>query len=221
MLLLFIVVSYGHLVSFNPERFRLVDKFKNNYMFRSNSLLTEDLLHVNFTAIKNNIQKLINRTLPEKFRIDDYSLLNDKIKDDKRANNIEKKFFVNGSIFLNFPIHGEKISPYSIENITERNRLATTFNKWSRDKLPIFVDIMIEDMQTNWGVTYFVIYHCMQGVDRTGEIIGAYEMRVFNKTLEEIIQEDTRINNARFAPKKHNLNALEWYELYLKFNYKL
>jgi len=176
-------------------------------------LLTKDLLNINFTGIKNTIEKLTNITFPKYLEnyIYDYSLLNPKIKSDNLEIDIEKMYFNN---FYNFPIHGEKISPYSIKNITKRLELASTFNIWSRDKLPTFVDMMNENIKSKF--LSIQIYHCMQGVDRTGEIIGAYKMKIFKKCLKEIIQEDTKINQGKLAPKIHNLNALEWYELYLK-----
>jgi protein-tyrosine phosphatase len=62
-----------------------------------------------------------------------------------------------------------------------------------------------------------ILIHCMQGVDRTGEITGAYEMKRFGKSVKEIIYQDTVINNGHPAPKIRNLNALLWYDMCINY----
>ena len=219
LLIILLSTVSAHLVSFQPERMRLIQVVNNNYMFRMGSPLTENLLNFNIIGIINtmkNILKYKNIKFPQNYQLVDTSLLNPKIKDDKYCLNIERNFIKSSNnSFLNYVFHGEKFSPKSIANITTRKYLASIFDEWSKDDLPKIID-SIELKMKNSYKTVIRIFHCMQGVDRTGEIIGAYEMKVFRKSLKDVIEEDSKINGGKLSPKKHNLNALLWYELFLK-----
>ena len=61
-----------------------------------------------------------------------------------------------------------------------------------------------------------ILVHCMEGVDRTGEVIGSYQMKYHNLNSCDIVHQDTFINDNCIAPKRLNYNALMWYESYLK-----
>lgn len=214
----------AHLVPFEPERLRLVDAQKNNLLFRSGSPLNKELNNINWTSIVNTMSQRALRekfVFPDNFVTYDFSLLNPLLPDDNMCLSIEKNFFTqfrNGSM-INYIVKGESTSPYDIRNITERIMRARSFADWSTDQLPYFIGYLnlVMSIRFSEQPSVFLI-HCMQGVDRTGEVIGAYEMKRFGKSLEDIISEDSKINNNHMAPSLHNLNALMWYELCIQYN---
>jgi len=228
--LIFIQLSTSHLRSFDPQRMRLVDVYQPgdsiNYLYRSGSPLTNNLKHFNWTGIVDTMQKLANKkgiNFPQIFSIYDISLLNPHIKNDKICLKIEKHFFKKGlgpnhlhSGMTQNLILGETFSPDSIKNITKRKHLALNYRQWSKDDLPNFVAYLESAIETDYGEPTVYLVHCMKGVDRTGEVIGGYEMLRFGKTLKEVVREDTMINKGNSAPKKENYNALLWYEMCLK-----
>ncbi len=230
-----IILCWGNIKAFRPDRMRLVDIYhKNgntNFLFRSGSPLTNNFDSFNWTGIYDQMLRLSidnedKITFPKKIMFVDYSLLNYEPQDDKECLKVERKFFEKNikyypqlsasSHVVNWPIHGDKHSPYSIHNITQRNLKSKNFDIWSSDGLPILVDMLHTNIHERYPISIVFFVHCMEGVDRTGEIIGAYQMKYQNKSLEDIIYEDTLINNGKAAPKLFNLNSLLWYELYLK-----
>jgi hypothetical protein len=196
-------------------------------LFRSGSPLTTDLTQFNWTGITDEMKYLVNQQgiiFPNKFTLYDISLLNPNVRDDELCLNIEKQYFVShqnetyGSVMYNYVIYGESIGPDTIHNKTTDISKAISFPEWSQDQLPTFIHflelVMIQDFFKQPSV---ILIHCMQGVDRTGEITGAYEMKRFGKSVKEIIYQDTVINNGHPAPKIRNLNALLWYDMCINY----
>lgn len=209
ILLLIAIFTNGHLVPFQPERLRLVDVVNDNYLFRSGSPLTIDMKRVNYTGIIATMKELTNNDFPNNFVMYDISLLNPSVWDDKVCLDIERSFF--NESMINYAIRGEHKSPWGIHHKKYKTK---TFPEWSRDRLPYFVDFIEFLMFKKYDQPHIFLVHCMQGVDRTGEVIGAYKMKRFGTSLTDIIQEDYEINNDHKAPRKKNMNGLLWYNLW-------
>jgi len=69
---------------------------------------------------------------------------------------------------------------------------------------------MLQEHKENPTIIYI---HCQAGIDRTGELSGAYMLTYLSKSLEDV----TKISNdiAGGEISKYSLNALKWYNLLL------
>jgi protein tyrosine phosphatase len=216
-----LVASYSTLKSFNCQRLKYIDNYNGNYLFRSGSPLTSDLKNFDIDNITCAMKEQLiqyNMSLIEPFYLIDISLLTQLKNSDKFCLKIEYDFFRNNSrkgIVINYPIFGEPTPPYHMRNCTHRNILATTINQWTNDKLPSLILYIRTILEMKMMTPLVILVHCMEGVDRTGEVIGSYQLRYLNTTVCNIIQQDTFINNNSIAPKRDNYNALLWYQLYL------
>lgn len=223
ILLWFTTLASGHLTHFHPKTLHLIDNKNNNFLFRSGSPLTHHLTHFDIDAITKEMEKKVierNLTWPKYYKILDISLLEKNKTDDAYVLDIESKFFSKNyklGVFFNWPIYGNMWSPNDISNSTQRQKLAKTFEKWSPDDLPTLIEFLRYFLCKQYDESILILIHCMQGVDRTGEVSGAYEMKYFNKTYSQVVEQDTRYNNNEPAPKQDNRNALLWYKDYLKF----
>jgi hypothetical protein len=217
-----VLVCTGHLTHYHPSKLHLVDIQNGNFLFRGGSPLTEDLNRFDYHAIVKTMKEKTRERgieLPDSFVITDITLLNPNVTHDKKCIDIEEKFFIDNpdlGTVVQYPIIGNQIQPYDTQNITKRQILAKTLDSWTHDKLPHFIKYLKKMLMTqNHNNVIFV--HCMQGVDRTGEVIGAYLMDVFDYSLQHVVWQDTKYNNGKMAPKINNLNSLMWYADYLKY----
>ena len=214
----------AHIQYFHPERMLLVDynARSNNYLFRSDSPLTKDFSSIAADEIYSRMVELAMEQkieFPDDFLVFDVCLLNLQKSDDRRSVEIEQEFTQdNPVVFDLWTIYGEELGPDSIRNVTERNDMIATFDKWSTDQLPELVELLYEFIHTKFDKSIVYIVHCMEGVDRTGEVIGAYEVTYKNMTFDQVVAQDTKINGGKDAPKQHNKNALKWYWEFLNYN---
>ena len=240
VLLLFVLSlctqTYSSLRYFQPSLLRLSDYYtttttinfiKRNLLFRGGSPASRDFKSFNTSGLFNKmtiLSKYNGIEFPDDFWLIDISLLDDSKSDDHLVLNIEKDYFrlktISG-LFINYPIIGDEHSPSHTHNITLKYEYAKVYDKRSRDKLPDFVQLIRKLLKSNFDKPLVIYIHCMHGVDRTGEVIGAYQMKYLNYSLDRVIYEDTQINNGILSPKKHNMNSIEWYNLYLEVNRKL
>lgn len=210
--------SHLKLQPFNPKRFLLVAEHEYSYLFRSGSLLTHNYKSIDIKSIENAIIKVLPSYVSG-IPIIDVCLLESFVRADKVSIKVEREFFEKW--FRNYDVLGQRIRPSDIENITERRKFINNFSKWST--LPGIIrelnDILGYDFRK------IVIVHCMQGVDRTGEVIGAWLMRRLweqnphsnlDQFLVDFVQNDTRLSGHP-SPNEEHYNSLLWYKEYLNF----
>lgn len=221
----FLPVVDAHLRHFDRHRLHMVDKVGPNLLFRGNSPLSKDYSKFDYDSIISEMQKVSCKRgiiFPETFVMLDVSLLDPDVYDDQFCLNIEREYFKqnpNHGMLLNWIVLGETINPDNMSNKTEMRNMAKDLNQWSHDKVPYLVQMLGEYMNMH-NYTPLVIYlHCMAGVDRTGEIAGAYALRYRHANLKSVIKQDTEYNNGHLAPGPHAMNGLLWYNEYLKVTY--
>jgi hypothetical protein len=199
----------------NSERFKLVTSEGNNFLFRSGSPLNQDKKFA-YHEIRSLIQKESNLSVSKHITFIDISLLHVNSSDDLNIINVEENFFSvypdKGFFFL-FPIFGVQLTPEKWNQ-----NLAETFNIWGEDKLNYLLNMINLLLKTKTSQSTVILVHCLEGVDRTGEVIGSYLMQYQKKTFAQVLDRDKKIKNGKL-PKRKNLNALIWYCLYLNFKY--
>lgn len=217
LLLLLLSVTAASIVPFDPGKLFLVDGINGNILYRGGSPLTPDLKHFDYEQILTYMEsQAMGHYTPfprGDFQLIDVSLLTPHNKDDHECILVERHFFdrTNASgFFVEYPIYGEQQAPNDITNATQRNQLAATFDKWSTDQLPMLVGMIHRQLLASTPtLPRIVMVHCMEGIDRTGEVIGAYRMLIQGWTL-------TRVLEGGFPkPKQPNLNALLWFEAWM------
>eukprot|EP01111_Echinosteliopsis_oligospora_P008013 TRINITY_DN2340_c0_g1_i1.p1 TRINITY_DN2340_c0_g1~~TRINITY_DN2340_c0_g1_i1.p1 ORF type:complete len:250 (+),score=53.43 TRINITY_DN2340_c0_g1_i1:100-849(+) len=162
--------------------------------------------------------------LPSEFYLIDINLLDPNVSTELKHIEEEEKFFTSNATageFIHYKIVGETTTPFDVGS-DKLPSLAASFDSWSADKLPSFVeDIHNLLTSTNHSLPLSLYIHCECGCDRTGEVSGAYYMTYLNMTLYEAHELDKTI--AKREIETVNLNALEWYCFYLKYakNYPL
>lgn len=218
MFLLFVLIGVvmSHIRPFDPKLLSIVDQRRNgNYLVRSGSLLSSDYNEVAWTNITD---ALANVGITGDYNIYDVCLLNYNEIDDLLSINIEANFFQGeNKNFVPWPITGETFGvPSSNEYLT--NLLSNTFNEWSLDYLPDLI-VLLNTLMSDTTNKKIIIVHCMHGIDRTGEVVGAYVLNNGIQTLCDFLSQEITLSGissgqCHFAPKLNNYNSLQWYFRY-------
>jgi hypothetical protein len=161
-------------------------------------------------------------SFPPSFVIADYSFLYDRVIDEMRDLMIEDDFF------LKYPARGYLVNWNIFQTLSDwpadhdpatRESLARSFPIWDVDKLDDLVQTLYSLLHTanssSSSVSTVIYAHCEQGVDRTGEVGMAYQMRYLNWTYPEAMVYAESVGNRSIAPS--NECEVRWYCLYLMF----
>lgn len=197
-----------------------------NYLFRGGSPDPKHVFDYDYLVHRMASQALSegNVVLPSDFYLIDINLLDPNNTAELPDIEAEEQFFQSNSSageFIHYKIVGEETSPFDVDS-SKLPGLASSFDSWSADKLPTFVDSIRNTLTaTDYPLPAALYIHCECGCDRTGEVAGAYYLQYMNMTLHDAHQLDMTI--AKREIDTVNLNALEWYCFYLKYakNYDL
>eukprot|EP00296_Roombia_truncata_P000753 JP436449.1.p1 GENE.JP436449.1~~JP436449.1.p1 ORF type:complete len:242 (+),score=44.62 JP436449.1:1-726(+) len=206
---------------YKPERTRFVTRSKEgNYLFRGNEPLNEDgkgsvafgKLHEAFVkyARANGI------SLPDDYFLIDVSFLDPHtLKPDHHDILVEQRdaSTKNHSKFLNLELYGEKTGPYQLSD-SVRETSAKSVPIWQNDKLVSRVSAVNDILSTTYELPIVVYVHCEQGVDRTGEFVGAYALKYLGFTWDKVNADNHAI--ASRPVMREYQNALQWYCEYLR-----
>lgn len=209
---------------FNSSRLFYVDKAEGleNYLFRSGSPLNNS---TNSFAYEQIINQMRNQALKSGYVIQqnpyiiDISLLDPKRKDDMHCITVEKDYFnsnpENGRFEL-YPIYGTPYNPKDFHGDIRRF-LALNLDEWTHDKLQAFISYIRQLLYTKQTILkpIAILIHCSAGIDRTGEVIGSYQMQYQNVTYDDFVTKDTKIAGHP-APATDNRYNLHWYKYYLE-----
>ena len=211
---------------------RYVDSVGHNFLFRGEGLVNDETGNFDIDHLYDAIYsagELANVSVPEPFfYIVDVNLLNIENGDDFSRVWTEYDFFEDNpglGQLQYWPTRGTdtKSTDKSIISDEEfRDILAKNANVWLRDPLVDRVDqlrLWLNSSESQLGISDpIVIYvHCSGGCDRTGEMIGAYELRYMNMSWEEV----NLNNNERCEGSPNsciNYESTRWYCLWLNQN---
>jgi len=195
-------------------------QFEQNYLFRggipnSNGEFQYSDLKADFASMAKSEGSIV---LPDSYSLIDLNLL-DPNSSEISDINIEKNYFTKNpknGVFIQYPIKGEEQSPYSL-SADKIKQMALTFDVWSRDKMPAFMDkirnMVVSNNDNNQTSAIYI--HCECGCDRTGQISGGYYMQFMGLSLHDAHALDTAIAGREIEQPQHN--ALNWYCFYLRY----
>jgi protein-tyrosine phosphatase len=114
--------------------------------------------------------------------------------------------------WLSLPILGESLAPEATfaHNETLGIALAASLEDWQPDQLVARVRRLRRQLDTESNMCLYV--HCEAGIDRTGELIGAFELSL-GASWRDVMERAHRYSDNREL-KASNLHALQWYCLY-------
>jgi hypothetical protein len=208
------------------DNVRFVDAFltpseRFNFLFRGPNPLTPDppysFDYTTLCAGMENAAAQAGYSLQPPYRIIDINLMQWENANEVPMILTEYKFF------RDYPLRGEfhfwetngtglcaMDEAFADSNV--RNYLAMNIESWLGDQL----DQRMEQLH-NWLMfepASTVIYaHCEGGIDRTGELMGAYYLRWLNKSWDKMNQLNAEIANRPFGC--NNYRATLWYCIYL------
>jgi len=222
---LFIVLVLGVVAvqSASVEHLRFVDhsNVTNNFLYRSGDLDIGKGTTFSYTQLVSQMKTAAKKNgfaLPANFYMIDYNLLDQE--DSEELDNIkaEETYFkanpTKGKV-IRHRILGEKTSPFSIKTQTDLINKAKTFDKWSADKLPAFVEELHAAITNRTSTPNVVLFHCMCGCDRTGEVAGSYYMQYQGLSLHDAHAKCKAIAGGELD--KPNYQAMYWQCFYLKY----
>jgi hypothetical protein len=113
------------------------------------------------------------------------------------------------------PILGESLAPEATfaHNQTLGIALAATLEDWQPDQLVARVRRLRRQLDTESDLCVYV--HCEAGIDRTGELAGAFELAL-GASWRDVMERAHRYSDNREL-KTSNLHALQWYCLYERY----
>jgi len=218
--------SGGVTLAFSIEHMNFViHPVTSGYLFRSGAIVKSYEGFYHELKYKDLVDALTsaatlqgNITLPNEFYIVDINLLNPNNSDDRKYIKAETKYFSENPIegkIIQYPILGEKVDPTTVSNQTQLIELASTFNKWSVDRLPAFVENIWDLVTADATPTVVALIHCMCGCDRTGQVTGSFYMQYMNMSFHDAYALDKKIAGRDI--NNNNKHAMLWHCLYLKY----
>jgi len=216
-LLFGLLCCYASIEPLNFDRVRFVDSINGNYLFRGNQPeLNGSFAYDTLKSYLTERAKESNITLPSEFFLFDVSLLDPNLTDELPALQVEIDFFNQNptvGIVNSWPLYGDANGPQDY-NSTQEEYLASRLVMWQSDQLPKKSINLYMALWTGMSPLFpTVIYvHCGHGQDRTGEMIGSYELQFVNGTTFQGIW---ATNIAMGMDVVVNENSLRWFCAYM------
>jgi hypothetical protein len=211
----------------NIDNVHLVDAIQSpitehfNFLFRGPNPLTPDppyaLDYKTLCEVMENAAGNVGYVLQKPYRIIDINLMQWENANEVPMILTEYKFF------RDYPELGEFhfwetngtglcAMDEAFADPKTRNHLASNIESWLGDQL----DSRVQQLH-NWlefePATTVVYAHCEGGIDRTGELMGAYYLRWLKKSWAEMNALNFAIANRTFGC--NNYRAALWYCIYL------
>jgi len=204
---------------FTIEHVHFIQSASTNFLFRGgipnegNTFEYDDLVG----QLLAMAQTEGNLTLPAPFLLFDFNLLDPNSSDDRPDIATEQDYYKQHpetGTFIQYPILGEKVDPFTLPE-SEVKQKAVTFDQWSVDRLPTFIEKIRGILSTPSMPPVVGYIHCQCGCDRTGEVSGSYYMAYMNMSLHDAHELDMKIAGREITNENHY--ALNWYCFYLKY----
>jgi len=191
-----------------------------NYLYRGGEpKINGSFAYTNLTAQMKSLAKTEgNTTLPDNFFLVDINLIDFENKDELADILLENQWFTQNpskGFMIQHRILGEQIDPFTMPSDLVKSA-AMTFNQWSQDKLPDFLDTihnLVTATKTSLPLAVYV--HCECGCDRTGEVSGSYYMQYMKMNLHDAHELDKKIAGREID--ENCQYAMYWHCFYLKY----
>ncbi|MCY4418494.1 MAG: protein-tyrosine phosphatase family protein [Cytophagales bacterium] len=204
---------------FRPKRVRYVDRFQENILFRGAYPGVEGkIVYLRLDSAMKSQTPTKKYPYPKEKEVIFISLMNHL--QEAADLHAEVQFFARKQhappgYVLNLPV---------MEAITKPEKFPKAIRYAIAKKLPTFslIPIWTEQIRSlliqktqNPRIIYI---HCFRGIDRTGTMVAAYQMRYMGKSYEEARKESTEM--AKLGPREdiffYSIWAIQWYALYLR-----
>ena len=208
--------------NFHPDRIRLIDTFQgeyySNYLFRGNMpVIDKKFCYEELIKTLGKVLQTHNFSLPSSYYMLDVSYINSYIPGEKEDFQTEKEFWEANSEkgqLLHWPIVGSLVRPPG--DVSVIKDIINYYMKSTLDRLDVKLPVLHHALSTeHLNVSWFIYTHCEAGVDRTGEVSGAYYMQYLHMTFGDAVKVDNTITNRDMY--EDSRNELQWYCYYLKF----
>lgn len=208
-----------------------VDSAGANFLFRGGNPVDGDD-KFNYTDLHDEIISAGNKSgveVPRSFYLIDINLLNQVYNEDMDNLLDDFEFFdahPNLGKLIFWDTKGSDLDPGDSlvnSNASFKKFLLNNTEGWLNDNLVVRVDTLRE-LLTGSGSQFgikgpIVIYvHCIAGCDRTGELIGAYQMRYMNQSWQDV-NSITGQYCSGSAISCNNYKAMKWYCLWSNEKY--
>ena len=177
VLLLFVCFVFGE--DYIPSRMRIVDTVGSNILVRGNIPLKGH--ESAFPEILTKLEERRIHILPNHLIID-ISLLHGNGSDEKLIKREMKN--ENPQVHLiHWEIREMNVSPWDVPYHARDQYLKnqTDFNSYVA-----LIDFIYETMHENHNRQYILYVHCEHGIDRTGIVIGGYQLRYLRSSWGDV-----------------------------------
>ena len=201
--------------SLNYHRIHLVDfnTTTQQYLFRGNfpandskSFAYDNLID----SVRRKAKEENGIDLPATFQLVDISFLESHVN--KKDLEIERNFFHENptlGTFVHWTVIGHPLNPSSLSS-SFRKKMALYTSDWDiKDQLVPRVEQLHKWVHSYAAAPTVYYMHCEAGVDRTGEVSGAYYMKYLKWSFLKALQYDYDISPRPIS--KWNQNAMDWY----------
>lgn len=202
-------------VAFDPKKLRLVDvnPETGNYLFRGNMPVINNRFAYNelLTTMNQRIMERLKAPLPENIYILDISLIS-KINESLLLKQEKQFTHINPDrvYLIHHPIFGAVSSPNIYPGTVLHAMLSLPFI----DDVYNLVEKLRVWMNQERSRPMALFVHCKAGSDRTGLVIGTYQMQFLGKSYLEVIKEAEEI--AARPIKTLQRRGLKWIAYYLR-----
>jgi hypothetical protein len=201
------------LVDFNTTTNQYL--FRGNYPYNSNSTAFDYptlVSYIHKKALESNI------TIHPNFKLVDISFLQSIINYSEFK--LETEFFRKNPQFgtlLHWTIIGHPLNASTLSESVRKPMVEWTYDWNIEDQLIERTELLQQFVHTPNNVTTVYYMHCDAGVDRTGQVSGAYYIRHFNWSFLEALKFDYAVEPRPIG--KASQNGLNWYCYWLYYKY--
>jgi protein-tyrosine phosphatase len=191
----------------------------NQYLFRGNYPHNDNQTAFDYTTLVSYMRKKAlesNIVLPKKFKLVDVTFLHSigNYFDYKLEVDFFKKNPHLGSV-LHWTIIGHPINASSLSEYIRKPMVEFTYDWNIEDQLIERTEVLHQFVHTPNNVTTVYYMHCEAGVDRTGQVSGAYYIRHLGWSFLQALAFDYDVSPRRImALNQNGLNWYCWYNFY-------
>ncbi|WP_299728197.1 tyrosine-protein phosphatase [uncultured Endozoicomonas sp.] len=206
---------HQHEEHFSPRKLRLVDinHHHSNFLFRGNMPLSHNHFAYDelMDSMSHELEKIHGAELPPNLLILDISLLNTVVESSLlRIEEHYARTHPDRLLLIHHPVYGALSSPDHHHHALAHHLAHIPFLEGTYR----LVESLHAHMSRDYGRPVAVFVHCKAGSDRTGMVIGAYQMLYLGMSYREAIQRAEEVAGRPIKYLQHN--GLKWMAHYYR-----